>query len=120
MKKSTTLYIVGFAIIAILVIGTLAYGNSEGKEFGGSDDAGGDVIADHDGEEGDHEPWTNGIWGDYELPGETESFLFALQAAIGAVIIGFFIGWNYANRKNKNALEDQAEELKSEESEAKE
>jgi cobalt transport protein len=28
----------------------------------------------------------------WEVPGETESLLFALQAAIGASIIGFFIG----------------------------
>lgn len=88
-------YIGGFAIIAILVIVTLAYGASNGFEFGGADDGAKDVIADVDP---DFEQWTNGIWGDYELPSETASLLFALQAAIGAIIIGYFIG-RYTSRK---------------------
>jgi cobalt transport protein len=134
--KSKTIYIVGFAIIAIMVIAILAYGAANGFELGGSDDAGGEKIAEITGEialdddgnpiiqfedEGtlmhdadgtpymryeacrdddgnieyvhEHKTWWNGIFGDYELPGETESMLFALQAAIGAVLIGFFIGW---------------------------
>ena len=92
-----TIYIVGFAIIAIMVIAVLAYGASQGVdengdpvvEFGGADDGAEGVIAEVDPE---YEPWWNGLLGDYELPGETESMLFALQAAIGAIIIGFFIG----------------------------
>lgn len=78
------IYIGGFAIIAVIVIITLYYGSTQGFEFGGTDDAAGE-IAPSSG-------WFSGIWGDYELPGETESMLFALQAAIGAVIIGYFIG----------------------------
>lgn len=88
-------YIGGFAIIAILVIVTLAYGASNGFEFGGADDGARDVVDEVDP---DFEPWTNGIWGDYELPSETASLLFALQAAIGAIIIGYFIG-RYTSRK---------------------
>ena len=83
-KRSKTLYVAGFAAIAIVVIAILAYGASVGFEFGGADDAAGSLV--------DGDPWWTGIWGDYELPGETESMLFALQAAIGAVIIGFVIG----------------------------
>ena len=40
----------------------------------------------------DYVPLFTGIFGDYELPGENDSMLFALQAAIGAIIIGYFIG----------------------------
>jgi cobalt/nickel transport protein len=87
--KNSTLYIAGFAIIALMCLGFLAYGATQGYEFGGADDGAEGVVEDVDP---DYEPWWNGIFGDYELPGETESLLFALQAAIGAIIIGYFIG----------------------------
>ena len=98
MDKNVKIYIVGFAIIAIMCIAFLAYGNSQGKEFGGADDGAEGVVEEVDA---GYEPWTNGIWGDYELPGETESLLFALQAAIGAIIIGYFIGVS-RNKNNKD------------------
>ena len=87
------LYIVGFAIIAILCVGTLLMVNGE---FGGSDDAGGEVAENYG-----YEPWTDNWMADigFELPGETESFLFAVQAAIGAIIIGYFIGTNAASKR---------------------
>jgi len=91
--KNKYVYIAGFAIIALMIIATLAFVTGE---FGGSDDAGSEDISEMNP---DYETWTDGIWGSYELPGETESFLFALQAAIGAVIIGYFIG--YMRMKNK-------------------
>jgi cobalt transport protein len=105
MASNTTIYIVGFAIIAIMVIGTLAYGLSAGDEFGGSDDSGGSVAEDDYG----YEPWTGNWMEDlgFELPGETESLLFAVQAAIGAIIIGYFIGLN-AGRKDKEAEQSKA------------
>jgi len=95
-KHGRAVYVAGFAAIAIAIIAILAYGASQGFEFGGSDDAGSDVINKHF--EG-FKRWTEGIWGSYKLPTETESMLFALQAAIGAVIIGFFIGMGYAKKK---------------------
>ncbi len=89
-------YVIGFGVIIVIVLGALAY-NAE-SEFIGTDDQGGDVIGELDP---DYEPWWDGIMGDYELPGETESMLFALQAAIGAIIIGFFIGQIHAGNKAK-------------------
>ena len=89
MSSNWKIYIAGFALIAVFVIGVLAWGNANGEGFGGADDGAEDVIAEVDP---DFEPWTDGIWGDYELPGETESLLFAVQAAIGAIVIGYFIG----------------------------
>lgn len=89
MAESKTVYIAGFAIIALLVIALLAYGATQDWEFGGADDGAEGVVEEVDP---GYEPWWNGIFGDYELPGETESMLFALQAAIGAIIIGYFIG----------------------------
>ena len=96
MAESKTIYIAGFAIIAALVVVVLAYGAIEGFEFGGADDGAEGVVEEVDP---GYEPWWNGIFGDYELPGETEGMLFALQAAIGAIIIGYFIG-AYTTRKD--------------------
>ena len=95
-RKSKAIYVAGFAVIAVVVIAILAYGASVGFEFGGADDAAGSLVPD--------EPWWTGIWGDYELPGETESMLFALQAAIGAIIIGFVIGRFTRTRAEKEML----------------
>jgi len=107
-RNSKYVYAAGFIAIALLVVAILAYGAMNGSEFGGSDDQGGEAIEsvsdDFDG------PWWNGIFGDYELPGETESMLFALQAAIGAVIIGFFMGYAYRGKRDGKAPEAQAEE----------
>ena len=101
--KNWQIYIIGFAVIAIFVVGVLAWGNANDKGFGGADDGAEDVVADVDP---DYEPWTSGIWGDYELPGETESLLFAVQAAIGAIIIGYFIGRSVTKRKDKAVAEE--------------
>ncbi len=90
MADSKMIYIAGFAVIALMVVGILAYGTTQdGWEFGGADDGAEGVVEEVDP---DYEPWFAGLLGDYELPGETESMLFALQAAIGAIIIGYAIG----------------------------
>ncbi len=92
LSKDAKIYIAGFTIIAVIVIGTLLFVPGE---FGGSDDSGGEAA-----EDAGYVPWTDNWMADlgFELPGETESFLFAVQAAIGAIIIGYFIGLN-AGRK---------------------
>ncbi len=83
----TTLIILAI-ICAIIFIAPLAIYNGHGEDdgyFGGSDDAAGEAV-----EESGFEPWFASIW---EPPsGEIESLLFALQAAIGAIIIGYFFG----------------------------
>jgi cobalt transport protein len=101
LSKNAKIYIAGFTIIAVLVIATLLLVPGD---FGGSDDAGGSEAEAHG-----YEPWTDNWMADlgFELPGETESFLFAVQAAIGAIIIGYFIGVNagrkeVAEEKSKN------------------
>jgi cobalt transport protein len=86
-------YVVGFAAIAAMCIVTLA--TVEG-DFGGSDDAGSELIGDLNPE---YEPWWNGIFGDWEMPNEIASLLFALQAAIGALVIGYCIG-RYSRERN--------------------
>lgn len=81
--------IILLCLVAIIVIAPLIIYNGMGEDegyFGGADDAAGPVI-----EETGYQPWFNSIW---EPPsGEIESLLFALQAAIGAVIIGYVFGY---------------------------
>ena len=74
--------ILAIIVIAILVIPLAMYsglGEDEGY-FGGSDDQGSDGVS-----ETGYEPWFNSFW---EPP-----LLFAVQAAIGAIIIGYFFGY---------------------------
>jgi cobalt/nickel transport protein len=88
-----------YIVAAVLVLFTaqFLYGlaMNPDSEFGGADGAAEDVIAEINP---DYEPWFGGIG--FEPPGgETESLLFALQAAIGSLIIGYTFG--YYRGKNK-------------------
>jgi len=79
-------YIAGFAVVFVMCLGIFVLTDGE---WGGSDDSGGDVAKEH-GIVPWLTDWIDAIYG--ELPGEIESLLFAIQAAIGAIIIGYFIG----------------------------
>ena len=86
------------AVIIILIIPLVMYsglGEDQGY-FGGSDDQGSDSVS-----ETGYKPWFNSIW--VPPSGEIESLLFALQAAIGALIIGYFFGlWRGQKSKEEN------------------
>ncbi len=78
-------------VVALAVVPLLLH---PGSEFGGADDAVGGVIEDI---RPGLQPWFSPIW---EPPGgETESLLFALQAAIGAGLIGYFFGLKHGERR---------------------
>ena len=101
MKKDYMMYIGVFVVIAAMCLITLSVVDGE---FGGSDDSGGETTEDYG-----YTPWTVDLFclitgnDEYELPGETESLLFAVQAAIGAIIIGYFIGLNAGKKKATTA-----------------
>jgi len=88
-------YALGFAAVAMLLISAMLL--NPGSEFGGTDDSGGDVIGDLDP---DYEPWFQSLW---EPSGELETLLFCLQTAIGALIIGYFIGSNRQRNRPSQA-----------------
>ncbi|UOO37910.1 energy-coupling factor ABC transporter substrate-binding protein [Oscillospiraceae bacterium CM] len=75
-----------FLIILVVIIAAIPLVFIRG-EYGGSDDQAQSVIAEIDK---DYKPWAHAL---FEPPsGEIASLLFALQASIGAGIIGFGFG----------------------------
>lgn len=59
--------------------------------------AGADAQAEEFISESGYEPWFSPLW---EPPsGEIESLFFSLQAAIGALVIGYFFGYYRAKQK---------------------
>ena len=82
MKRNLWLLL---AVIA-LAVGPLMY-HGKDAEFAGSDNQAEQAITALDP---DYKPWAAPLW---EPPsGEIESLLFALQAAIGAGLLGYYFG----------------------------
>lgn len=92
MKKRTISLLL---VCLIVIIGSFVIGTSKGGEFGGADDQIEDTIEQVDA---NYKPWFSSVWA--PPSGEIESLLFAVQAAIGAGFIGFYIG------KKKNVKAD--------------
>jgi cobalt/nickel transport protein len=85
-------------LLAVLLIAIMPFilypgvGEDQGY-FTGADSNAEPVIEDTG-----YQPWFTPIW---EPPsGEIESLLFALQAAIGAFIIGYFMGYYRIKKKD--------------------
>ena len=76
------------AAVVLLVIVSLVMGSRrEGAEFAGAD---GQAMAAVTAIQPDYQPWFSPIW---EPPsGEVASLLFALQAALGAGLLGYYLG----------------------------
>lgn len=90
-KQVTTILVLVLICAAILIFPLMTIHDSE---FGGADGAAEEAIAQVDP---DYEPWAESI---LEPPGgETESLLFCLQTALGAVVIGFGFGYLVARKK---------------------
>lgn len=82
-------------VIAIL-IAAIPLATITDSEFGGADGEAENIIAELDP---DYEPWAENI---LEPPGgETESLLFCLQAALGALIVGFGFGYFVGRKKSE-------------------
>lgn len=85
MKKNNNTILV--ILLLVVVVVSLVIGTRNGA-LEGADDLATEEITNY-------EPWFEPFW---EPPsGEIESGIFALQAAIGGVVLGYFIG------KKKNA-----------------
>lgn len=92
-------------VLIIIVIGLAVWplATLKGAEFGGAD---GQAEAAINEINPDYKPWFSSL---YEpASGEIESMLFALQAAIGAGIIGYCLGY-MKGRSRKEQKIDHAE-----------
>lgn len=86
--------------LIVLVIGLVVWPliTVKDAEFGGADGQAETAISEVNTE---YQPWFSSVW---EPPsGEIESLLFALQAAIGAGVIGYGLGYMKGrNKKEEN------------------
>jgi cobalt/nickel transport protein len=86
--------VVVLAIVPLLLVRDSAFSGADGA----AETAIGEVAPDY-------EPWFAPL---IEPPGgETESLLFALQAALGAGLIGYFFGLKRGQREGRQVLPDE-------------
>lgn len=95
MKSTRAKNILLLAAVILLAAIPLLIVNGD---FGGSDDAAEKAIRSLDPS---YKPWFSPL---VEPPAETESMLFALQAAIGAGFIGYVIGLFRGKRSKTERL----------------
>jgi len=82
------LFVVALAIVPLVL--------NPGAEYGGADGEAEGAITEINP---DYQPWFASIW---EPPsGEIESLLFSLQAALGAGLLGYYIGLKRGIAKGK-------------------
>jgi cobalt/nickel transport protein len=90
-------------LVVILLAFPLALYNGKGEDqgyFSGADDQGSAAV-----EATGYQPWFSSLW---EPPSpEIESLLFAIQAAIGAIIIGYVLGYYNGQGKERRRREDE-------------
>jgi cobalt/nickel transport protein len=84
-----------FSVVVMVALIVLPFLTASEAEFAGADEAGSEAVASI---APDYDPtWIQNIW---EPPsGETESMLFALQAAVGGVLIGYFFGYKRGQKR---------------------
>lgn len=91
MKKTNLILI----LLVVLISAFPLFFHPEGSEFGGADSQGSALIEQ---EHPSYEVWFNPVW---EPPsGEIESLFFALQAAIGAGVVGYSLGYLKGKKLN--------------------
>ena len=99
MTKSVKITI-ALLLLACVIIAAFPLLSVKNSEFGGADGAAEEAILAIDP---DYEPWASNL---LEPPGgETESLLFALQAALGAGVVFFAFGYLLARKKYRPAAD---------------
>jgi len=83
-------------LVLVAVLTVLPLYLHPSSEFGGADGAAEEAIAEVQPEA---KPWFSPLWA--PPGGEVESLLFALQAALGAGVIGFYFGLKRGERLAK-------------------
>ena len=99
MKKKNTVLVVSLVVLVVLIALVPLFA-LKGAEFGGSDDAGSEMVAQVSGTE--YEPWFTPVLETLiggELPGEVESLFFCLQTGLGVGVISYGFGYLVARKK---------------------
>lgn len=98
-KKSSSLKLTITLLLLVLAIIILPLITKKGAEFGGADGKAESVITEINPE---YEPWFKNLI--EPASGEIESLLFASQAALGAGIIGYYIGTTRTKKKIREEM----------------
>ncbi|MGW1994122.1 energy-coupling factor ABC transporter substrate-binding protein [Embleya sp. NPDC001921] len=96
MKRSTKINLLIVLAVVLLAVLPVVFGMGDHKDepFTGADTQAETAITENDP---DYEPWFSPL---YEPPsGEIESGLFALQAALGAGVVGYMFGVKRTRRR---------------------
>ncbi|HBE78410.1 MAG TPA: energy-coupling factor ABC transporter substrate-binding protein [Firmicutes bacterium] len=83
-------------IILVIAIAVIPLIFQSKAEFAGADDQAKDAISQIDK---GYKPWFHSIW--TPPSAEIESLLFALQAGIGSLVIGYYIGFARGRKKTE-------------------
>ena len=111
MKQQSHKVLVVALLAAALLISLLPLFLLRGAEFGGSDDAGSQMVAEVTGRE--YEPWFTPVLESAlggELPGEVESLMFCVQTGIGVGVIAFVLGRWVERKKWMDRMKGDGEE----------
>ena len=103
MSKNMKLTLVLLAAAVLIAVFPLFA--KKGADFGGSDDAGSQMVEEIAGE---YTPWFTPVLETAlggEIPGEVESLVFCIQTGIGVGIIAFFMGRFVERRKWQKDME---------------
>ena len=96
-----------FLMLIVILLAVVPLFIQRNAEFAGADGQAEEVISEISP---NYEPWFHAIW---EPPsGEIESLLFSLQAAIGAIVIGYVIGFGNARKKYSSQSEKKMSHVK--------
>jgi cobalt/nickel transport protein len=96
VKRSTKINLLLVLAVVLLAVLPVVFGMGDHKEepFAGADTQAETAITENDP---DYKPWFSPL---YEPPsGEIESGLFALQAALGAGVVGYMFGVKRTRRR---------------------
>ena len=94
-KKSSKTLVIILIIVSLLLI-IVPFIARKGAEFGGSDDAGSQMVDEVTGRE--YTPWFTPVLERF-IPGEIESLIFCVQTGIGVGIISYCFGYLVARKK---------------------
>lgn len=99
MKRANLILLAIVLLLAVLPLLLPVPGGLK-EPFAGADDQGMEAIAAINP---DYKPWFQPLW---EPPnGEIESLLFALQAALGAGVLGYYLGFKRGQARRRNRVD---------------